>query len=77
MQVFMQCAYSLPELELLPFLVSSRLLLMQITMRCDVAVLNLSVQMRHGAAREPLARLLLISRLPLSSDMLSSDVTSR
>ncbi|KAL7401922.1 hypothetical protein ABVT39_006711 [Epinephelus coioides] len=50
---------------------------LQIEMRCDVSVLNLSLQMRRGAAREPLAQLLLISRLLLSSDMLSSDVASR
>lgn len=50
---------------------------MQIAMLGNVAVLNLSVRMRRRAALEPFARLLLISRLLLSSDMLSLDVASR
>lgn len=57
--------------------VLSRVSLMQIVLCCDVAVLNLSVWMSRGAAREPLARLLLITRLLPSSDMSSSDVASR
>lgn len=57
--------------------VLSRVSLMQIVLCCDVAVLNLSVRMSRGAAREPLARLLLITRLLPSSDMSSSDVASR
>lgn len=81
--LIMQCAYSQPELlnpkithAVIVVFVGSRLFLMQIMMHCDVAVLNLSVQMRHGAVREPLARLLLISRFLLSPGMLSSDVLS-
>lgn len=38
-----------------------------------LSVLNLSVRMRRRAAPRPSARLLLIRRVPLSSDMLSSD----
>ena len=64
-------------LLLLLLLCLFRVWLMQIVLCCDVAVLNLSVRMRRGAAREPLARLLLITRLPPSSDMSSSDVASR
>lgn len=45
---------------------------MKITICCEVAVLNLSVQMKPGAALEPLVQLLVISPLLLSSHMLSS-----
>ena len=78
---FWKNAYSETELFNLTIahtvVVWSSLLLMQIAMRCNVAVLNLSAQMSRGDAREPLAQLLLTSCLPLSSDMLFSNVTSR
>lgn len=45
---------------------------MKIAICCEVAVLNLSVQMKPGAALEPLVQLLVISPLLLSSNMLSS-----
>lgn len=73
----MQCAYrnlisAIPEQRAV-IVVSSRLA----DADFYVAVLNLSVQMRRGATLQPVAQLLVISRLLLSPDMLSSDVAAR